>query len=107
MSNGNGNGNGNATRDEIEELVTRVVDEGITPAGRNGYANIGLALVPFTPVPFTGSGALHAWGRLAFYGTLSFATYSKYKKASAVFGAAAGISLLTSLAAKSWEQNQI
>jgi hypothetical protein len=70
----------------------------IAPAG----SKIGLAMLPITPVPFSGDGAIYAWGRLLAYSALAVMTYSKHKTASYVFAGAAGLSLVTSLAAKTW-----
>jgi len=66
-------------------------------------SKIALAMLPITPVPFCGDGALYAWGRLIAYGALAVFTYNKHKTASYVFAGAAGLSLVTSLAAKSWD----
>lgn len=66
-------------------------------------SKIALAMLPITPVPFSGTGAIYAWGRLLTYGALSVMLYNKHKTASYVFAGAAGLSLVTSLAAKSWE----
>jgi len=74
-------------------------DVSVKPAG----SKIALAMLPITPVPFSGSGAIYAWGRLLTYGALSVMLYNKHKTASYVFAGAAGLSLVTSLAAKSWE----
>ena len=66
-------------------------------------SKIALAMLPITPVPFSGTGAIYAWGRLLTSGALSVMLYNKHKTASYVFAGAAGLSLVTSLAAKSWE----
>ena len=66
-------------------------------------AKFGLALVPFTPVPFTGNGALFAWGRLVLYGGVSALLFKRNRPLSVGFGIAAATCLATSLAAKTWE----
>jgi hypothetical protein len=63
-----------------------------------------LGLVPFTPVQFTGSDSLIAWGRLAGYGLLAYATYNKIRPVAYIALGAAGISLATSLTAKMWSK---
>lgn len=95
---------GTVTPDEIQSIMNGLA---ASPANGNGSTpsnNLGLALVPFTPVPFTGRSALYSWGRLIAYGGLAALTYKKNRKLSYLFGAAAGVSLLTSLASNSWEK---
>lgn len=67
------------------------------------FGKIGQAMVPFTPVPFAGSGALYAWGRVIVYGTLAAATWKKNKTVAYIAAASTAISIASSLAAKSWE----
>ena len=72
------------------------------PVTNGNLKNIGLALVPFTPVSFSGQDSLYAWGRLALYGTGAALTWQKQRKLSYVFLGAAGLSLVTSLAGNAW-----
>ena len=66
-------------------------------------SRIALAMLPITPVPFTGNGAIYAWARLVLYGSAAVVLHAKHKNASYVMAGAAGLSLVSSLAAKSWE----
>lgn len=97
---------GTVPPDEIQKIMNGLSADappnGTPPDSNNNTKNIGLALVPFTPVPFTGKDALYSWGRLIAYGGLAALTYKKSKNLSYLFGAAAGVSLLTSLSANSW-----
>lgn len=80
-------------------------DTPVPPVNTNGKArNIGLALVPFTPVPFKGTDAIYAWGRLVIYGGASALLYKKNKTIATGLLIAAGTSLLTSLASESWSK---
>jgi len=63
---------------------------------------LALGLFPFTPVQFSGSDSLIAWGRLAGYGLLAYLTYNKMRPLSYIAIGAAGVSLATSLSAKAW-----
>jgi hypothetical protein len=66
-------------------------------------SKMGLKLLPFTPVPFTGTEAFYAWGRLLAYTTLGVMTWEKHRKLSYVALAAAGLSLTTSLASGAYQ----
>lgn len=72
-------------------------------SGGIDFSKFGIAMLPVTPVPFTGNGALFAWGRLIGYGALTAMLYNRNKKAAMITGTAAALSLLTSLSAKSWD----
>jgi hypothetical protein len=89
-------------QDETESTMDQDAPQPNTSAKIAG-SKIALAMLPITPVPFSGTGAIYAWGRLLTYGALSVMLYNKQKTASYVFAGAAGLSLVTSLAAKSWE----
>jgi hypothetical protein len=62
-------------------------------------SNIALDLLPFTGVPFSGSEALWAWGRLLGYSAAAYMLWKPSRTASYVFAGAAAISLATSLSA--------
>lgn len=64
-------------------------------AGRN----IGLDLLPFTPVPFTGNDAIWAYIRVGLYGAMAMATWKRARTVSYVMSGAAAVSVLTSLSA--------
>jgi hypothetical protein len=75
----------------------------LTPSSlANPLSKIGTALVPFIGVPFTGSDAIYAWGRLLVYGSVSYLCWKRNKTIAYAAGAAAGVSLATSLANTSW-----
>jgi hypothetical protein len=75
------------------------------PATGSGVkSNIALALLPFTPVPFTGSESLLAYGRIALYGIAAGLTWEKHRKLSYIFAGAAGLSLVTSLSANAYQK---
>jgi len=90
--------------------------DGSTPMGASyvdtlptqfSFSKMSLALLPITPVPFTGSGAIYAWSRLIIYGGIAAYALSKKKKTLAiVFGSAAGLSVVTSLTAKAWDDQK-
>lgn len=61
-----------------------------------------LGLIPFTPVQFSGSDSLIAWGRLAGYGLLAYYTYNKMRPVSYAAMGAFTVSLATSLLGKAW-----
>jgi len=69
------------------------------PGPGNIAGNIGLDMLPFTPVPFTGQDALWAYLRVGAYGALSLATWKRARTLSYVFAGAATVSVLTSLSA--------
>jgi hypothetical protein len=73
-----------------------------TPVSVNPISRIGLALVPFTPVSFSGPDGIYAWGRLAIYGTAAALTWQKQRKLSYVLMGAAGLSLVSSLSQDAW-----
>jgi hypothetical protein len=73
------------------------------PHSRN-YDKLILGLLPFTPVMFTGSDSLLAWGRLAGYSLLAYWTYNKIRPIAYIAMGAAGVSLATSLTAKMWNK---
>lgn len=95
------NGNGKATNIPTSPTMPGFDGSYSTPQGTTptlgGMPNIGLALLPFTPVPFTGTDALYAWGRLLLYGAIAGATFRKYRMVSYVAMGAAGVSIMTSL----------
>jgi hypothetical protein len=62
-------------------------------------SNIALDLLPFTGVPFSGSEAIWAWGRLLGYSAAAYLLWKPSRTASYVFAGAAAISLATSLSA--------
>lgn len=63
-----------------------------------------MAMIPFTPVGFSGEDAPYAWLRLATYGVASLGLYKRNKTLSYTFGIAAGVGLLTSLSADGWKK---
>jgi len=63
-----------------------------------------LGLIPFTPVQFSGSDSLIAWGRLAGYGILAYYTYNKIRPLSYAAMGAFTVSLATSLLGKAWSK---
>ena len=67
--------------------------------------NVGLALVPFSPVPLTGQDALYSWGRIALYGGLAYG-FRNNKALSYTFGAMGVISLLSSLSSTAWKEKE-
>lgn len=102
--------NGNGTTTAPDDQVIAATQSNGAPINaetslRNPMAKFGLAMVPFTPVAFTGTDALYAWGRLVVYGGLALGIYRKNKTLSTVFGVAAGVSVLTSLGGTSWNGN--
>lgn len=68
----------------------------------SGLQQLGLAMVPFTPVGFTGQKSSYAYARLAIYAGLSYVTFRRYRQLSYIFGGAAAVSLATSLAGGAW-----
>jgi len=72
------------------------------PPSKVNLEKLMLGLIPFTPVQFSGSDSLIAWGRLAGYGLLAYATYNKMRPLSYAAIGAMGVSLATSLSAKAW-----
>lgn len=71
------------------------------PAKRSTGDRAALALFPLTPVPLTGDGAAYGWGRIAAYGAAAYLLRHR-KPLLYVFGAAAGVSLVTSLTGSAW-----
>jgi len=71
----------------------------------NMGGRIGLALIPFTPVPFEGNDMLLAIGRIALYSTVAYFTYNKMRPVSYIAMSAAGVSLAASLMAGMWKKN--
>jgi predicted alpha/beta-hydrolase family hydrolase len=65
-----------------------------------GVSKIGLALLPTTPVPFTGDTAWLAWARLLGYSAVAYLAWGKAKPLAYIGLAAAGVSVATSLSAK-------
>jgi hypothetical protein len=63
-----------------------------------------LGLLPFTPVPFSGSDSLLAFGRIAGYSAIAYFTFTKMKNISYGFMGAAALSLATSLSAGLWKK---
>lgn len=74
------------------------------PANGNAFdfRDAGLALIPVTPVGFTGRGSAMAWIRLLMYGSLACVTWKKNRTVSYLAMGAAGLSLTTSLAGGAW-----
>lgn len=92
--------------DTITPAVDTVTD---TPVPLNpnlsfDLSKIGLALVPFTPVSFTGQDAFYAWGRVILYGGIALASYKQNRAIAVVSGSAAGLCVLSSLAGGSWRK---
>jgi len=79
-------------------------DNGGNTLPLRNYDKLFLGLLPFTPVMFTGSDSLLAWGRLAGYSLLAYWTYNRMRPLSYVMMGAAGISLATSLTSKMWSK---
>jgi hypothetical protein len=65
-----------------------------------GASKIGLALLPTTPVPFTGDTAWLAWARLLGYSAVAYFAWGKARPLAYIGITAAGVSLATSLSAK-------
>lgn len=96
----NGN-NGNGTNGNNQQ--NDVPANGSTPPQTNGKkVQPGLALFPFTPVPFVGRGAPWAWARLGIYSGLGAITWKTNKQLSYVLMGAAGVSLMTSMFQAAW-----
>lgn len=72
------------------------------PPTKANYEKLVLGLIPFTPVQFSGPDSLLAWGRLAGYGLLAYATYNKIRPVAYAAMGAAAVALCTSLTAKAW-----
>jgi hypothetical protein len=89
-----GNGKAHLGQDEVPA----------NPPAPAQKSNMALALLPFTPVPFTGSDSLLAYGRIALYGVAAGLTWEKHRKLSYVFAGAAGLSLVTSLSANAYQK---
>lgn len=70
------------------------------------FSKIALAVMPFTPVPFSGQNMIYAIGRVAGYSLLAYLTYNKMRPASYGFMVSAGISLVTSLTAGAWKKHE-
>ena len=68
--------------------------------GVTGAKSFGLAMFPFTPVPFSGPDSMYAWARLLIYGTIAGLTFQKMRTVSYIAMGAAGVSVMTSLS--SW-----
>jgi len=69
---------------------------------KTDFNHILLGIVPFTPVQFSGSDALLAWGRLIGFSAIAYLTFNKMRPLSYAAMGAAGVSLATSLTAKLW-----
>lgn len=87
-----------------ENNLTSATDNQLNPRLDFDVSKIGLALVPFSPVPFTGTDAMYAWGRILLYGGIAVAAYNKNKTLATVMGSAAGLCVLSSLAGTSWRK---
>jgi len=96
MSNGNGNGNGNNGHNPGTPNVP------VQSGSAFDFKDAGLALIPMTPVGFTGRGSAMAWIRLFMYGSLACATWKRNRTISYLSMGAAGLSLTTSLAGGAW-----
>jgi len=78
-----------------------------TPAEPNapaGLRQLGLSLIPFTPVSFTGPQAPYAYLRLGIYGMLSYLAWSKARRLSYLCMGAAAVSFATSTSAGVWNK---
>jgi hypothetical protein len=75
-----------------------------TPPVKAQKSNIALALLPFTPVPFTGSESLLAYGRIALYGIAAGMAWEKHRQLAYILAGAAGLSLVTSLSANAYQK---
>jgi len=71
---------------------------------KTNLEKLAIGLIPFSPVQFSGSDSLIAWGRLAGYSLLAYMTYNKMRPLSYIAMGAAGVSLATSLSAKMWSK---
>lgn len=95
----------------MAEAQAKTTDEGKIlempniPAFNAKNQRIGLAFIPFTPVPFSGEGAIWAWSRIAIYGTIAYFAWGKMKPLAYAAMGAAGISAMTSLAGNAWNGN--
>jgi len=89
----------------MDEIQTTAKPQ--TPVQIAGIGRIALGLLPFTPVPFKGPDMLIAWGRLAGYSILTYATYNKMRPLSYAFMGAAGVSLATSLMSGIWSKQNV
>jgi len=74
------------------------------PATTPAKVNAALALLPFTPVPFSGSESFWAYGRIILYGVGATLVWEKHRKISYVLAGAAGLSLVTSLSASAYKK---
>lgn len=63
---------------------------------------LGLSMIPFTPVPFTGDKALFAYIRIGVYGLLSYWMWGKMRQVSYAMMGATAVSFATSLSAGVW-----
>jgi len=63
---------------------------------------LGLSLIPFTPVPFTGDKCLLAYIRVGIYGLLAYWTWNGARPVSYAMLGATAVSVATSLSAGAW-----
>jgi len=92
-----GNGKGHLGQDDTPPGTD-------TPPAKTPKSNLALALLPFTPVPFTGSESLLAYGRIALYGIAAGMAWEKHRQLAYVLAGAAGLSLVTSLSANAYQK---
>lgn len=93
--------------DNAKVTTAEVIDTGQLTTAIDGITmrDIGLSLIPFTPVPFTGKKSVLSYGRLALYGGLAIAAYPKSKRIAYALGGAALVSGATSLSANAWNKH--
>lgn len=70
-----------------------------SPAAPKQLRSIGLDLLPFTPVPFSGPDTVWAYLRIGLYGAVSMAVWKRARTVGYVMAGAAVLSALTSLSA--------
>lgn len=94
VMNANGNGSGMFGEDRLNTVKPNL------PKGV--FEKVGLSLIPFTPVTFSGSDMPYAVGRIVVYGGLSAYLWNKNKTLSYVCAGAALMSAATSITGKIW-----
>ena len=63
---------------------------------------LGLSMIPFTPVPFTGDKCLFAYLRVGIYGLLAYWSWNGARPVSYTMIGATLVSVATSLSAQAW-----
>jgi hypothetical protein len=86
-----------------QDLSKQASDAVVRTVKKNPMERIGLGLLPFTPIGFTGQDAALAWIRVGLYATVAYFTYSKVKPLFYIASSAAVLSTVTSLASGAWK----